>query len=388
MDLGWAGLLRPAPWRTALRIVLGEMTPLALPLAALGLAGRPRTGAASLHVRIAVLSVVLAGLAFGLRYSTTDPEVFLLPCTAGLAVAAGLGVSALARAGSRKLRAGSAVLAAVAVLVPATLHFPARSLRGDTAAADYGRDILQAVPQDGALFVESDEAFVLLYLVAVLGERSDVALHDRNGRYLHDLAEEIALDPRPGEGWMELRVRRELAFIARELGRMPPRAVCFRGWPGYELPAGHRLEPHGLVHRALPGFAPLLDDATAWRGSHEESVRDHARRSGTAFAEAAAASYAVARGERAMFLGDTTGAQAGLEQASRLGSRDASLQSYIGTVYGRAGDYPRAIAMFRRAVEVDPAHLRAWANLVTACDLAGDADGARRAREALGRLTR
>ena len=53
------------------------------------------------------------------------------------------------------------------------------------------------------------------------------------------------------------------------------------------------------------------------------------------------------------------------------------MQNYIGALYGGAGDYPRAIACFERAVALRPSSFLAWRNLGLAYEVSGDLAGAR-----------
>jgi Flp pilus assembly protein TadD len=111
-------------------------------------------------------------------------------------------------------------------------------------------------------------------------------------------------------------------------------------------------------------------------------VRVQAERTGHSLALALAATYPLARGEDALFRGQRERADAELASAARLGRKTASVHNYIGTLYGKTGDYPRAIAAFERALEIKPFYLRAWNNLALAHEHAGDLE---RARWALSR---
>lgn len=378
-DLGWSGLLRQAAWSNLTRHLLHEFTPLILLPAVLGLAGWPRSSAGSLRrVRLALLTLIAGSAIFGLRYATEDVEVFYLPAFMGLALSAGLGLAALILAQPRALlrRTGLALAVAI-VLGPALAHGAARQLRGLTAAALYGGDILQTVPERGVLFVEVDDAFPVLYLKQVLGQRPDVTVYDRSGVMFRDVVAELRPPLRPGEPWRSYRLRVEQAFIDRELGAARPRDIYFLGWPGYDVPALYRLEPVGLLYRICSRSEPVRDAAAVWAGYHEDQVRKQAERLGSSFALAVAATYPLARGERALFHGERERADAELASAARLASETASIHNYIGTLYGRIGDYERAIAAFQRALEIKPFSLRAWNNLALAHERAGDLARAR-----------
>lgn len=379
LDLGWSGLLRFPALRRLAGMMLWEFTPVILPVAGVGLFGRPRSVRIPSRWRVpaALVVLILAGAAFGLRYTAEDSEVFHLPLILGMALASGLGVAWLRHARSRTWRWAGVAAAVVVVLVPFAAHFRARDLSRMTAAADYGRDVLATVPESAALFVESDDAFPLAYLQQVLGERRDVAIYHRQGFMFRDVVRDVEIAVQPGEPGRSYRIRAEQTFIDRELSRPGSAGVFFLGWPGYEVPPRLRLEPVGLLYRISRADAAQVDDGAVWAGYHERRVRDQAERSGDGFALTIAATYPMARGERALYLGDLERAHAEFDDALRIGRWQAQVHNYIGTLYGRIGDYDRATAMFRRALEVKPTSIRAWNNLAMACRLAGDDDCAR-----------
>ena len=80
-----------------------------------------------------------------------------------------------------------------------------------------------------------------------------------------------------------------------------------------------------------------------------------------------------------MFEGERDTADALFGKAGRLAERDAGVQSYVGTIYGRYGDPARAVEWFRKAVEIRPSFINAWNNLALAHELAGDVEAAKRA---------
>jgi len=372
LDLGLAGLFRGPAWRQLGGLLSDQFTPWILPLAVLGLAGFPRRneGRQGRGVRLGVVALMAASAIFGLRYTTEDVEVFYLPTFVGLALAMGLGVGRLLEHPLLVVRRVGLLAALLVPLVPAVNHATSRNLRGMTAAEDYARDILETVPQDGVLFVESDDSFGVLYLKQVLGERPDVTVYDRRGFLFRNLVEEMRVGP-------GMHVEKE--FIRRELGKARPREILFLGWPGYSMPPEYRLEPVGLLNRICRSIDPVREDGPLWAGYHEAAIRDQALRADDGLALAFAATYPLARGERALFEGDRAAADAALEEAGRLGSGIAGIHSYIGTLYGRIGDYGKAIDAFERALAIKPVYVGAWNNLAMARQLSGDAEGARQA---------
>jgi hypothetical protein len=316
---------------------------------------------------------------FGLRFGADDIAVFYLPGFVGLALAVGLGVAALCRAPDPITRSIGWVVAVVVVLASGLSHYRTHDLRGVTAAEDYGHDILDTLPQGASLIVETDDAFPLVYLTQVRQERQDVRIFQRDGHLFENLVELMRLPRDRGEPWGAYRNRVEQAFIDRELSLPGAPGVFFLGWPGYEPPPRYRMEPVGLLYRISDAAAPPADVETLWDGYRERRVREQAIRTGDEFALVAAATYAMARGERAMHDGEFERAEADFEQACRLGPWDAPVHNYIGLVYGRFGRYDRAIDMFRRATVANPVSVRAWNNLGKASLLSGDREQARRA---------
>jgi tetratricopeptide (TPR) repeat protein len=379
LDLGWAGLARGASWRNLGGLLLTEFTPWVWVLALPGLAGLPRLARArgDGRARWAAGLLIVASALFGLRYVTGDVEVFYLPAFLGAALAAGLGVARLRGQPRKALRLTGLAAAVLLVALPAAWNASARNLRGMTAAEDYARDVLATVPEDGVLFVQSDDAFLILYLVQVLGERPDVTIYDRKGALFRSVFEDVSPLPGGVAGY-PYPVVVELAFIQRELSQPEPRDLLFVGWPGYpELSEGFRLEPAGLLFRFRRAGEPAWDDGPTWAGYHEEAILDQARRTGDPFALAIAATYSMARGERALYDGDRERAYRHFDEAVRIAGRTSGVHKHLGTIYARVGDYGRAIASFRHAIEIKPGSIQAWNNLAMAYRLSGDTEAAR-----------
>jgi len=376
--LGPAGWLRPEAWRQLLGLLWEGFGALALPLALLGCAAAllGRLGPPARRGAVAVALWIVPTTLFALSYGTEDVEVLFLPMLFGLALAVGLGIAAVEAALGGSARRAIWLLAAGAVCIPLVAHFPRADLRRVSAAADYGRDMLATVPRDGVLFVEGDNGFVLAYLQQVLGERTDVTVYDRRGLMFRDELAQTGSIRASGESALAYRVRREQEFLFRHLRDRPPTPVMFMTWPGYALPPGLRFEPVGLFYAVRLGELPL-DLSLLWARYHESRVRDQALRLDDPFGLALAASYPLMRGERALYEGHRPAASAWFAQASRLAPHSESIHNYLGAIYGRNGEYARAVAELEIAVRVKPVSVRAWNNLARARWLAGDHRGAR-----------
>jgi len=377
--LGPGGWLRPEGWARVITALWNGFGYVGLPLALLGLIGS-LNGRAPSHRRPAIAVILLGGawLLFGLSYGTEDVEVLFLPTFLATALAAGLGLAVTRVVGGASLgRFASGVLGLALVASPLAAHLRAADLSGATAGADYGRDMLATVPSGGVLFVEGDDAFLLVYLQQVVGERTDVRIYDRNGVLFRDQLREQGSAPMRGENPLLFRVRREQEFVLNELRSSSPRAVLFMSWPGYALPPALRFEPEGLFYRVLPAYAPPLETAHLWASYHEQSVIDQARRTGNPFALTVAATYPLMRGEKLLFEGQATEAAKMFDRASGLARNSETIHNYLGTIYGRLGDLERAQREFLEAVRIKPVSIRAWNNLAQARLFAGDLDGAR-----------
>lgn len=363
-------------WAGVGRMLLTALGPAGIALAALGLTGV--VGRRTLFRPVAAALAVPA-LLFGLSYATPDVHVLFLPLLLALAVAAGLGIADLASSRFARPWPIGWLAAALVVLPLVVWHHPTHDLRQATAARDYAEDMLASVPRQGVLFVEGDDAFLLAYLTQVLGQRPDLTLYDRAGILFRDEATESGSPPRGGETGPDFRIRREIEFVLREAGRPVPRAVLFMSWPGYELPAGLRFEPEGLFYRVRRQAEPWSDPAPLWEGYRERRIVEQARRLAQPDALTVAATYALMRGERFRFEGDRSSALEAFDRAGALAGNSESIHNYLGTVFGRMGDYPRAAREFGRAIEALPVSVRAWNNLALARSLSGDLEAARSA---------
>jgi hypothetical protein len=381
LDLGWSGVLRPASWRALAAVLAGELDPLGLPLALAGLALPLRSAAAgsARRARWAIVLLVAATVAFGLRYDVEDVAVFYVPACLALALAAGLGTAGLAGLPRRRVAAAGVAAAALFVALTLARNAPSRMLGGMTAAEDHVRDVLDTVPRGGMLIVQGMESHGLLYPTVVLGERLDVTIYHRDAYLFRDVLADVRIEPVPGESFREFRVRSEQALIDRELQKPDRRAVTFFGWPGYEAPPRYRIEPVGLLHRIRRATEPLDRPGPLWARYHEDGVVAQAERCGDPLALGVAATYSLGRAERAWFEGDVPTAVRHFDAAIRLSRNEPTVLSYVATVYGRYGDYARAIETLKTAVEHRPTNYRAWFNLALAHERAGDLASARTA---------
>ncbi|MCP3982390.1 MAG: DUF2723 domain-containing protein [bacterium] len=379
--VGPAGWLRPDAWWELVRTTVGGFAVVLPALAVCAALSALRRRRSPGGLGLAAAGLALPAALFAMSYATEDVEVLYLPLALALALGGGVGLDLLTRAAGRgRLASG---LAACAVLFPLALNYSTNDLSDVVAARDYGLDMLAGVPERGVLFVQGDDSFVLAYLLQVEGLRPDVTIYDRTGVLFRDELAEPGLPAGRGESAEDYRARRERAFVSREQGRVDPRPVLFMSWPGYPAPREFAWEPFGLFYLARNTMqrAPA---PPAWSALHAESVLLQARRTRSAFGMTVAATYPLMRGERALFEGRRSEALQAFERAARVGQSE-TVHNYLGTIYGRLGDYHRAIEQFERAVDRLPVSVRAWNNLALARSLAGDTQGAREAwRRSLG----
>jgi len=385
--LGPSGWLRAEAWLEAGRLIWFGFAYVAAPLALLGLVvglfGRSIPPGARRGAQ-AVLRLALPAVLFGLSYATEDVEVLFLPLLLAVALACGLGIAVVERMGPRGSSLAALLLALALSLSPLIANLPHQNLRHARAAEWYADDMLSTLPPRSVLFVNGDDAFVLAYRIQVLGERPDLTVYDREGSIFGDELNENGSKQRSRESALDYRIRREQEFAVAELRRPDSRPVFFMTWPGYELPEELRFEPEGLFYRLRRADERRADGAAAWSAYHEEEVRREALRFDRPFGLSVAAFYPLMRGERALFDGREHAARIAFEEASSLARYSESIHNYLGTIYGRRGDYPAAVREFREALRIKPVSIRAWNNLAFAHRLSGEPDAAEQAwRESL-----
>lgn len=138
-----------------------------------------RQRAQRIALAAALLSVLLA-LVWAMTYNTGDAQWTMLPAWVLIAIAAGVGLDALARplAQNGRAGAGAAVALCLAVAVtPLLLQAPAQraSVRDDRSAEAFIDHVLAAAASDALIVPVGDEAiFSLWYARYGLGQRPDL----------------------------------------------------------------------------------------------------------------------------------------------------------------------------------------------------------------------
>jgi hypothetical protein len=197
-----------------------------------------------------------------------------------LAVNMGLGLCALLTwMGPRGRLAGPAV-ALGASLVFAGAHWRAGDHRGNTFVRDYGRAILDALPEGAILLVTSDEAVgAVRYLQQVEGYRRDVRALPTGQvtrPWFRPQAERMGVVLPPGQDFTAR------AFLDANVPRAPVFVVNRVPWLA-TLEEAYRLWPVGLVEQLTPKDAP--PELDAWVRRVEEARARFDPRAGRASAE-------------------------------------------------------------------------------------------------------
>jgi hypothetical protein len=376
-DLGWAGLLRGDRWLWVGRHLWTELTPVALPLALFGLAAALRARGALRRLAVAALLLGGAHAAFGLRYSVEDAETYLIPVWLGMACLVALGIERLGRLPWRRARLAAVAAAVLVLAAPAVTHFGRCSMRGVTAAADFGRDVLASVGPRAALVIESDQAFPVFYLHLVMHQRPDIAIYGRWGLLGRDMGSE-AVRLSGGRFVPQNYTQAELGFIDAALASHQYGAVHFMANPGYPAPSGYRMEPSGLTWRVVPAAAPPLPDDFFWRATHEAAVRAQAQEKRSHYLIGLAAAYPSARGSLDASRGLLDRAAAEFDAAGAVaGDDDVMTHMRIGILQASVlHDPARAIKSFEHAIALQPTSFESWNNLGRAKGMLGDRKGA------------
>jgi tetratricopeptide (TPR) repeat protein len=245
----------------AVRLAFVELTPLCVPLAAMGvyrLFQRHRLWACSTAV-MAGASIIGPIVLLDFPYEPSRVfvlRVYLIQAVVLVALWAAVGLDSLAA----RLAQGRPSLRVVASLIlPAAVagaHFDANDLRGDDLARRHASAILATLPRDAILLGVRDDAdlFPLLYAKAVEGERPDVTVIDDFG---------LVFNRWRGRPLADRVVRRRAELMAyRE------RAVALAqasGRPVFYIhaPEGtrHEVEPFGILCRRAPAGQPPDFDA-------------------------------------------------------------------------------------------------------------------------------
>lgn len=318
-------------------LMMGEFNPLLVP--AIGW-GAWRAWKQDRNGLIAVAAAVLMNLLAALNYHR-DPNgigVFFLLSFAGLAVFIGYAVDDL---GKRLGRAGPVLVGALVPMVVLMGNWEEADRSGNRVAYEYGRDILEELPERAVLITEADDAsFIIDYLQRVEGMRADVAIFNRLGRGTDLLEEEERTLPLGKQA--RLRRQREAELIERG-----ERDVFFL--IGRHMPAkGFQFLPEGLSYRVAPegekARAKKIDMSNAKTG---EMFADPWTRK-------IQSNYWYMLGEQRRVLGQRQEAIEAFEKAAQLAFDSRSMRFNVALMLYRYDELTKAMDHARVARKIDP----------------------------------
>jgi len=271
-------------------------------------------------------------------------------------------------AGSRNLR-GFVMGLGIALLGAALLLHAPVSKRGYTYAEDYGRNILDALPESAIYVPVADhQAFPVLYLQVVEGMRPDVTLLRKYG-YL-DLAALPGLAEAGASDWGRLPKRRFDPEILNWILANTERPVFV--FPQEAL-AGLKadLVPVGLLLQALrPGEVPHETPLSelAWRRTLPDGPTEDYTISLMQYDRASA------EARLAFAAGDLRAALAHVEAAVTFGHRDPMILHNMASLCARNGAFAAAADYFQEILEAQPHNEAARKKRDRARELAGQVE--------------
>ena len=292
---------------------------------------------------------VLCNLAAALNYHR-DPNgiaVFFLLSILGGAVFLGFSLDdigdRLARLGWPVVGRCAPALVVVAAVLASNLY---RSDRSDNwIVYEYGREILQQLPDGAVLVTEGDDAmFVVDYLQRVENMRPDILLFSRVGRGTDMLtAEEKRDDPARRQS---LRLQREASWLRK--GRPVHYMLPIR------IPDRRRYEfvPVGLtfsvVAKGLGGSTTVDTGAVNLANALiADTYRDP-------WVRKIQSNYWFMKGSLRQHQGDEKGAMESFERAARVAYDSRTVRYNIGLIYYKNNRLKAAARHLRASLSIDP----------------------------------
>jgi dolichyl-phosphate-mannose-protein mannosyltransferase len=195
-----------------------------------------------------------------------------------VALLMGLGLAGLQERLGAAARAAAPAVALAACVALAFAHWRTGDHRGHTFVRDYGRAILDALPEHAILLVTSDEAVgAVRYLQQVEGVRSDVRALPTGQitrPWFRPQAERLGVALPPGADFTAR------AFLDANASRAPVFVANRVPWLA-SLEEAYRLWPVGLVEELTPKDAP--PDPDGWTRRVDEAYARFDPRAGRAY---------------------------------------------------------------------------------------------------------
>jgi tetratricopeptide (TPR) repeat protein len=379
------------------RALPGELPWLAIALSGAGLWALWRRS----RVLLAVLTTeAVLVLAHAMSYRIRDIESYYIPVYAVLALAAGVGLFAVAdvlgRARGRIAAAApivALVIALVLPLVPLTTGWRARDLSDRRDVSTYLDRMLSEIAPNGIVVaLEDNIVFPLWYARFVEGRRTDVAVVDFVSRAPHlekwfpgirfpteqELAEALAESTGAGGSAStvaETRVVEYLPlFVSLNAGPRPiylDPAVAAKRLPSRSVPRGLLAQ---VVEDSTRARAAAREGGLLWEtylgttAVGEERSPETARSYGRALADQGGLWLARGKPEEALAL---------LEAAVKLAPNVAHIRNNLGAAYERSGRPADALSEYRRALELDAGAPVTYRNIYVVLRNRGDLEEAR-----------
>ncbi len=378
--------------------------------------------------RVFFVLLIVFDLAYAVFLNIISFEVtpFTLPTCIGVGVLIGVGVGDALRRVTGFKRVGLAtvrVLKGACCVIPVILfssHYSLCDQSLNYTAYEHATNIFRTLGQGDVLFVEGDNnSFPVIYGRLAEGMRGDLYLYDRQ-----DILFKIPYvgeEQGPFQGtWEQWRAFREKTILET----FSPTRVFYalNALHPLSLPQGHRLIPYCLLYRAVPehGLETPYRVENLWPYYSSESYevpfeRDYLTRQ-------VCAHFYFRYGRHLFMSGNPEFGLRFIQKASEIGYNDTGVHALIGTFltdeglfeearrelvkaalytqeedivhtnwgyyYYKTGNYPRAVASFRKALELNPGNYIYYNNLGYALSRAGRKRDALKAFEASLKIRR
>ena len=321
---------------------------------------------------LVVAAMVACNLAAAWNYHR-DPNginVFFLLSVLGAGVLLGFGLNdigdRLARIGWRGIARRAPAVLVAAVVVVGNFHASDRS--DNWIVYEYGREILQELPEGAVLVTEGDDAmFALDYLKRIEGLRPDVLLFSRVGRGTDMLTPvEKRYDPLQRQ---QLRRQKEASWIRS--GR-PVHYLVPTRMPD---PRRYEFKPVGLTFVVAPKSEPShRQQKEVAAGLSSNALRTDLYRD--AWVRKIQSNYWFMLGSMQQYYGESDAALESFEQAASIAHDSRTARFNTGLIYFRNNKLQDAERHLRASLSIDPHQPRVRRLLAEVLRRSGDAEGA------------
>lgn len=271
-------------------------------------------------------------------------RVFFIPVSLGLAISLGFLLEYLREAARAKLGRTPwlaavivAPLVAAGPVIQAVSHWDRCDYSDYWYAYDHAKNLLNCMMPDALVFPYGDyNAFPLVYLHTVEGQRPDVLLASYTGHVRPELySERPANSPDSVVAWLIKNARRPAYCTVEKASPVPPAKFVTAGLLYYLKPPQVTFDGSDLL------------DKCNYRNMRQPTVRDLA-------ADSIMIHYRLFKGLNELEHGDRETGLEDLRAAGRLGWGLESVQNKVGAFMFRDGEVDEAIGYCEQAAELDP----------------------------------